>query len=423
MCIPPCTSQPHHAVRARRFGSGFPLVVLIALLALCTLPARAAPVSVTKTNPDDAEVGPGQSTTRSVSFTTADFPAGSLVEDVVVTLKFRRFDTTGDNANGCLVPGDLNPRADRMYYYLTSPEGTRVVLIENEDNSGGSGTGETYSTGSFRDPYEEFTVVFDDDAAESVQQNPPGDPRSGTFRPVQPLSGVDGEAAIGTWTLTIGDAGSDRTCHNEFSVTLGATLPADTTPPVITISSPTNNATYLLNQVVTASYSCDDGSGSGVASCSGPVANGAAIDTATVGSQTFTVTASDNAGNPASASRNYTVVYGFPGFSQPVDNTVPNRAKAGQTIPLKWRLTDATGTPVTTLTAVQVTVASLSCAFGSTPDAVEEYASGSSGLQNLGDGYYQFNWKTPKSYAGSCETLQLNLGEGIYRTAAFQFTP
>jgi hypothetical protein len=40
---------------------------------------------------------------------------------------------------------------------------------------------------------------------------------------------------------------------------------------------------------------------------------------------------------------------------------------------------------------VTLTVASLSCSFTTTPDAIEEYAPGSSGLQNLGDGYYQFN--------------------------------
>ena len=41
--------------------------------------------------------------------------------------------------------------------------------------------------------------------------------------------------------------------------------------------------------------------------------------------------------------------------------------------------------------------------------------------QNLGNGYYPFNWKTSKSYAGSCKTLLLNLGDGTSRTAAFQF--
>ena len=45
-----------------------------------------------------------------------------------------------------------------------------------------------------------------------------------------------------------------------------------------------------------------------------------------------------------------------------------------------------------------------------------------SSLQNLGDGFYQYNWATPKSYANSCKTLQLDLSEGLYRTAAFQFT-
>ena len=42
----------------------------------------------------------------------------------------------------------------------------------------------------------------------------------------------------------------------------------------------------------------------------------------------------------------------FVGFAQPVDNdtavtTVLNRVKAGQTVPLKWRILDAAGQPVT----------------------------------------------------------------------------
>ena len=61
--------------------------------------------------------------------------------------------------------------------------------------------------------------------------------------------------------------------------------------------------TYALNQAVPASYSCaDESGGSGVASCAGPVASGSPIDTASVGSKTFTVQASDNAGNAASKS-------------------------------------------------------------------------------------------------------------------------
>lgn len=100
-----------------------------------------------------------------------------------------------------------------------------------------------------------------------------------------------------------------------------------------------------------------------------------------------------------------------------------NLAKAGQAIPLKFCLLDYNGLPVTNLASVSVTVTSLSCAAGITIDAVEEYASGSSGLQNLGDGYYQWNWKIPTTYANSCRTLKLDLGEGAgnEHTALFQF--
>ena len=43
-------------------------------------------------------------------------------------------------------------------------------------------------------------------------------------------------------------------------------------------------------------------------------------------------------------------------------------------------------------------------------------------LDDQGAGAYQVNWKTPKSYAKSCKTLELDLGDGVARTAAFRFT-
>jgi hypothetical protein len=88
-----------------------------------------------------------------------------------------------------------------------------------------------------------------------------------------------------------------------------------------------------------------------------------------------------------------------------------NLSKAGQAIPLKWRLTDALGGPITNLGSVTVTVTSISCTLGVTSDEIEEVAAGTSSLQNLGDGYYQFNWKSPTSYAGSCKSLNLKLGD------------
>jgi hypothetical protein len=147
------------------------------------------------------------------------------------------------------------------------------------------------------------------------------------------------------------------------------------------------------------------------------------MDTSTVGSKSVACTATDNAGNSASAGATYDVSYNFVGFSSPVDNNgILNVAKAGSAIPLKWRLLDANGAAVTNLGSVKVTAASLSCPLGATADLLEEVAAGASGLQNLGDGYYQFNWKTPTTYAKSCKAMNLDLGEGSARTALFQFS-
>jgi hypothetical protein len=116
-------------------------------------------------------------------------------------------------------------------------------------------------------------------------------------------------------------------------------------------------------------------------------------------------------------------VYTFTGFSAPVDNGMVNIAKAGSAIPLKFRVTDANGAPVTGLTAPPVAVTSKGAPCGTAPgDAIEEYAPGNSGLQDLGNGYYQFNWKTPKSYKGHCRTVMVSLGDGVEtHTAQFSF--
>jgi hypothetical protein len=79
-------------------------------------------------------------------------------------------------------------------------------------------------------------------------------------------------------------------------------------PPSIAIASPANGATYTQGQAVTAAYSCTAPAGTTVTTCAGPVANGAPIDTATLGSHTFTVVAQDSDGGPATKSVSYTVV-------------------------------------------------------------------------------------------------------------------
>jgi hypothetical protein len=198
----------------------------------------------------------------------------------------------------------------------------------------------------------------------------------------------------------------------------------DATPPVVAVTGVSEGAVYVLGAVPQAGCSTTDAE-SGVAteatlSLSGGTALGVGGFTATCSS------AVDNAGNAADpVSVGYTVTFRFTGFTSPVDNPpVMNTAKAGQTIPLKWRITDANGNPVTNLASVSVTADSLSCPSAPTTDAIEEYAVSNSGLQNLGDGYYQWNWKSPSAYANSCKTLKLDLGEGVgfELLALFQFS-
>ncbi len=94
--------------------------------------------------------------------------------------------------------------------------------------------------------------------------------------------------------------------------------PADTTKPTITLTTPAEGATYSFYQVVNASYSCqDEAGGSGLKSCQGTVANGSAIDTASSGTKTFTVTATDNAGNQQVLTHTYSV-----GDNVPSDCTI-----------------------------------------------------------------------------------------------------
>jgi hypothetical protein len=166
----------------------------------------------------------------------------------------------------------------------------------------------------------------------------------------------------------------------------------------------------------TAQIDCDNGSGTVSVNGGANVSSGfeTSCTYPSIGmDKTITVTITDDDQDSGVATHKLTVKYNFAGFFAPVDrpNTY-NVSKAGQAIPLKWRLTDALGRPITDLTSVVVKSVNLNCVTSAPSDMLEEYAAGSSGLQNLGDGTYQFNWKTPAIYAGTCKSIALVFGAG-----------
>jgi hypothetical protein len=101
-----------------------------------------------------------------------------------------------------------------------------------------------------------------------------------------------------TYTCNATSAGGSRSAS--------VTIKRDTVAPTVTITSPKDNQIVSRGQVVLAQYSCQEGL-SGLVSCSGTVANGVAVDTATKGKKQFTVTAQDQAGNSQQVKVSYTV--------------------------------------------------------------------------------------------------------------------
>ena len=101
------------------------------------------------------------------SVVTLDSPYAAVDVDVVVNI--------------------THPSTDQIDLYLIGPDGTSVEL--STDN-GGSGD-------NFVD------TVFDDDASQSITAASP--PFTGSFRPEQPLSALNGRPVQGYWTLHVAD--------------------------------------------------------------------------------------------------------------------------------------------------------------------------------------------------------------------------
>ena len=197
--------------------------------------------------------------------------------------------------------------------------------------------------------------------------------------------------------------------------------------PSITLFTPADNRTYNLNQSVTAEFSCQDeaGGSSGLLSCVGTVPNGDPIDTATVGSKTFTVSAASTAGNTASKTHTYSVLYPFSGFFTPVDNyptlnVVPQPAGRANQL-LRFSLGSDEGLDI--FAHGYPLSKNVACPSQFPTDVVEDVAPAEpSNLIYTGNGKYTYSWKTEKTWKGTCRELNLKLKDGSDHKALFQFT-
>lgn len=113
-----------------------------------------------------------------VPIATAKLPEGATVTDVDARVRMTH-----------TYEGDLE-------FYLASPAGVIVPLWIGDNQSGDDfGTGPTDCTGT--------PTVFDDESATAVLDGT--SPYAGSFRPIAPLSAIDGSAAGGVWTLYVED--------------------------------------------------------------------------------------------------------------------------------------------------------------------------------------------------------------------------
>jgi len=196
------------------------------------------------------------------------------------------------------------------------------------------------------------------------------------------------------------------------------TISLDKTPPVLTM--PALAASYLLNSTLTLNFGASDalsGMATMQATLNGaPVANGSTVTLTHLATNTFTLTATDVAGNTSTQTATFAVVYNFIGFLPPIPNDGTGLFKLGSTVPVKFQLTDANGTVISTAVAhLTVQMISGNTLVGTPIDATASGNSDVGDLFRFSAPQYVFNWSTKPVSTGTWQ-LQARLDDGTVHT-------
>jgi Tol biopolymer transport system component len=324
---------------------------------------------------------------------------------------------------------DLSMRADDIYVMNVDGTGqTRLTFAPRADTHANfSPDGEKIAFSSARDGGNNEIYVMNADGTEQTRLT------SNNATDEFPAFSPDGEKIAfssnreGNFEIYVMNSNGSGTPTRLTNTSESESKPdwgplPDTTPPDIKLTTPADGATYPLGQLVNAEYSChDEVGGSGLVSCVGPVTNGGPIDTATVGPRTFTVEAADDAGNTASRSHVYSVVYDFDGFFSPVDDPpIFNTVKAGRAIPVTFSLGGDQGLDI--FADGYPRSGKIPADPNAPLDDIEqnETAGESSLSYDSTTDRYTYVWKTDKAWFGQSRQLVLKLDDGSEREANFE---
>jgi hypothetical protein len=212
---------------------------------------------------------------------------------------------------------------------------------------------------------------------------------------------------------------SGNTGSGSFTVTV-----VDTTDPVVTCGANIQaEATGPGGAVVTwgaGQCTASDLVDTGVTDCTEDPASGSTFP---LGPTTVECSMTDASGNTGTGTFVVTVVFGFDGFFQPIDNLLLNSVKAGSGIPVKFSLGGNMGLDIffedKAPWSIKVNCDSYDD-YGEDP--IETVTSGGSGLTyDAAADQYVYVWKTEKGWAGTCRQLVVKLADGSLHAANFKF--